>query len=346
MTKAKVFKSYLTIAISTEHQISYSRLVVREKGYPLKRFRRVHIEITNVCNLQCSFCPEVERDDQYMQPDLFRKIMQQVAPLTDEVCLHLMGEPLGHPKLESLVDICAELQTPINLTTNGLLINGQRARLLLHPIFRQINISVQSFEANFPRRDPSAYMQKLFRFVKEAAAERPDLYINFRLWDLAEPGQEVESNRGIRTLIGEEYGIDLSQLTPDPRRKKGYLLAGRTYVNFDSRFEWPSLAAPERSARGTCHGLSNHFGIHGDGTVVPCCLDKEAVIRLGNLQHEDINKVLAAPRATSIREGFKAFELREELCRHCDFIKRFDRKPARRSQDRAPAKTPADAAPH
>ena len=73
-------------------------------------------------------------------------------------------------------------------------------------------------------------------------------------------------------------------------------------------------------------GLRNHFGIHADGTVVPCCLDKEANIRLGNIQENRLEQILANDRARNMREGFERRELREELCRKCSFISRFDKK--------------------
>jgi radical SAM protein with 4Fe4S-binding SPASM domain len=292
----------------------------------MSSFRRVYVEISNICNLQCSFCPEVERDKQVMTPAFFRQVLAQVAPMTDEVCLHLMGEPLGHPQLGEIVGICAELGTPVNLTTNGLLLHGERRDLMLHPIIRQLNVSVHSFEANFSGRDVTPYMDKLFKFTRVAMTERPDLYINYRLWDLVDDGTMTAENAKIRAVIEAEFGVDMHAMGVDPRRKKGYVLAGRVYVNFDSRFEWPTLAAPKRAERGTCHGLSSHIGIHADGTVVPCCLDKEAKLKLGDLKHESLADVLSGQRATAMRDGFAANRLVEDLCQKCTFIERFDRK--------------------
>lgn len=153
----------------------------------LKKYKRINIEISNVCNLSCSFCPEVHRQKKVMSEDLFRKVLAQVAPLTEEVCLHLMGEPLGHPRLSEFVDLCAEYGVPINLTSNGTLLNEKRQEILLRPIVRQVNFSVHSFEANFGERDVLPYMAKLFAFTRQAFALRPDLYINYRIWDLTDP---------------------------------------------------------------------------------------------------------------------------------------------------------------
>lgn len=263
-----------------------------------------------------------------MDEALFEKIIVQVAPLTDEVCLHLMGEPLGHPQLSEFVDICAKHEVPVNLTSNGTLLNEARNEILLRPIVRQVNFSVHSFEANFGEQDVSAYLKKVFAFTREAFLRRPDLYINYRIWDLKDVLSLSATNAKIRKAIEDEYGFKLDPKVVDLRRRKGYRIVNRLYLNLDSRFEWPTLDAPVRSEKGFCHGLSNHFGIHADGTVVPCCLDKEAILNLGSGATQPIAEILNSPRALKIENGFKQNQCVEELCQKCDFIKRFDRKAA------------------
>jgi MoaA/NifB/PqqE/SkfB family radical SAM enzyme len=288
--------------------------------------KRVYVEIGNVCNLQCDFCPPVERAKQAMDLPFFEKVMAEVAPVADEVALHLMGEPLRHPLLGPFVAVCARHAVPVNITTNAVLLTGERREILLDPIVRQVNLSVHSFEANFGQADVGPYLDRVFAWVREALARRPDLYVNLRLWDLAEPTALSAKNQLIRRRISEDFGFSFENLAVDVRRKKGFRVQGRLYVSFDSRFTWPSLQAPERGTQGFCHGLSTHVGVLADGTVVPCCLDKEAAIPLGNLRTQSLAAVLAGPRASRMREGFKRHELVEDLCRRCQYISRFDRK--------------------
>ncbi len=300
-------------------------------GPAARRYKKAYVEISNVCNLKCDFCPTVDRQKQVMDPALFRKVAKEIAPFTDEVCLHLMGEPLGHSQFEEFVAICAEVGLPVNVTTNGTLIQGVKRQALLSPAVRQVNVSVHSFEANFGERNVSGYLARVFGFIHEAREKRPDLYINLRLWDLSDPSSSGERNTEIRRRIEEEFDVDFASMAIDVRRKKSYRLAGRIYVNFDSRFVWPSPELPVRSSKGFCHGLSSHFGIHADGTLVPCCLDKEASVNLGNCRDNDVGTLLEAPRAVAIRSGFAKGELVEDLCRKCPFIERFDKKAARLS---------------
>jgi MoaA/NifB/PqqE/SkfB family radical SAM enzyme len=296
----------------------------------LKPYKRAYVEISNVCNLKCSFCPEVERDKRLMDAPSFRALAVQIAPLADEVCLHLMGEPLGHPSFDEIVGVCAELGLPVNLTTNGMLLNQQRRKTLLHPIVRQVNISVHSFEANFGEADPRSYLARIFAFTHEALATRPDPYINYRLWDLTEPLGQTDQNARVRELVEREFGVRLSDFAVDLRRKKGYRVTGRLYVNFDSRFEWPSLRGEIRATEGFCHGLTSHFGVHADGTLVPCCLDKEAAVPLGDTRSTPLAELLEGPRAARVRNGFAGGRLVEDLCQRCPFIERFDGKARRR----------------
>ena len=260
-----------------------------------------------------------------MDRDTFSKTLSEVAPHVKEVSLHLMGEPLGHDAFADYVVLCHERGLRVNLTTNGMLLIGTKASAAMHPAVRQVNISVQSFAANFPTQNPDAYLQRVFLFLAKVDEMRPDLYVNLRVWDRQEPDADSTENRQLVQKILSHFGItELPNL--DVRRRKNFPLRGRVFLHFDSRFIWPDLAQPVRSTKGFCYGVSRQLGIHADGTVVPCCLDKDASIKLGSLTNQSLAEIINSPRAKAMREGFENGELREDLCQRCDYIKRFDRK--------------------
>lgn len=292
-----------------------------------KRFSKVNIEISNICNLQCSFCPEVVRTKGLMDPVFFEKIMVQVGPMTDQVCLHLMGDPLVHPALDAFIAACEKQGTPVFLVTNGVLMRERQAELLLHPIIRQVNFSLHSFPDNFPDRDPAPYLDKIFAFTERAFRERPDLYINFRLWNLDAPDGNPNGagarNRRMLELVNARFGASVSPAEIDVRNQKSFRVKDRLYLHFDTEFVWPALDLPVIGDTGRCYGLSSHFGILVDGTVVPCCLDKEGSIPLGSAHEERIIDILDSPRSLKILRGFRERKLTEELCRRCDYIERF-----------------------
>jgi radical SAM protein with 4Fe4S-binding SPASM domain len=266
-----------------------------------------------------------------MTPETFGQLAASIAPMAHEVVLHLLGEPLTHPNLELILDAAQAVALPVNIVTNGLLLSGERFELVLRPIVRQISISLQSFANNFPHRDPRAYVSRIKQLTDRAQTERPDLYVNLRFWDLGpEELSQTYHNQGsqsdIRQVLSEVYGFSWDDVLIDiKRRRKGHRILGRIYLHFDSRFKWPDLKTPKISSRGRCHGLKKHFGIHADGTVVPCCLDHNADMALGNALKQPLHEILESSRAKAIRDGFAKGRLVEDLCQTCGYIQRFDR---------------------
>ena len=292
------------------------------------RFFRTYIEISNICNLQCTFCPEVEREKKILSTDQFRKILKQVLPYSDQICLHLMGEPLAHPDFEKIIQICNEEKAVIHLTTNGTYLHKFGFETFLNASsLRQINFSLHSYKDNYPDKDIRPYLFDILQFSKQAMEEKPELYINYRLWNLPEATGKKDENQEIIDYICEYFQVPVNERI-DVRFKKSKNIAGRVYFHFDTRFEWPSMNDPIREQRGFCHALSQQIGIHADGTVVPCCLDKEANIALGNVLEKSFEEILNSPRLQKMREGFQKHLLVEELCQKCTFIKRFDNKTA------------------
>lgn len=287
-----------------------------------KRFGKINIEIGNICNLQCSFCPEVVRAKKLMEVDLFREIIRQAAPLTELVCFHLMGDPLVHPRLDELLAICEDAQVKVFFVTNGVLLRERQRELLLSPCLHQVNFSLHSYHDNFGAKDPTAYLERIFSYVETALEHRPELYLNFRLWNLRETRGTGAHNQAMLERVMDRFG---GECPPDLdiRQGKSVRLKGRLYLHFDTEFTWPSLELPVLGTRGRCLGLSSHFGILADGTVVPCCLDKEGAIPLGRVPESPLEEILAGERAQAILRGFRQGKLLESLCQRCQYIERF-----------------------
>ena len=282
-------------------------------------FKRVYLEISNICNVQCSFCPIVEKDKKLMDLVEFEDILKEVAPLTEIVCLHLMGEPLAHPKFLEILEICTKYHTQIDLTTNGILIKKYTEAIIDSDCVRQVNFSLQAFKDNFPDRPLLPYLQPIFNFVKLAHERRPALYTNFRLWNQQ---SNHSNNEDLFLEVEAAFNININR-NVEVGAIKSKKIWNRLYLHFDSRFEWPSFLLPHQGTQGRCHGAVNHIGIHADGTVVPCCLDKNAAIPLGNAKTQKLSDILASDRFSKMRSGFLNGVLVEKFCQHCSFINRF-----------------------
>ena len=284
-------------------------------------FKRVYLEISNICNVQCSFCPVVDKDKKIMDVSEFEAALQEVAPLAEIVCLHLLGEPLAHPRFSEILDVCEKYHTQIDLTTNGILIKRHQERILKARCIRQVNFSLQAFKDNFPDRDLDPYLLPLVEFVTSAHAQRPELYINFRLWNQESSDAD---NEAIFLKIESHFNIKINR-NVETGAIKSKRIWNRLYLHFDSRFEWPSFSLPHQGTRGRCHGTVNHIGIHADGTVVPCCLDKSGAITLGNVREQSLRHILNSERFVKMRDGFLSGVRVESFCQHCSFIGRFDK---------------------
>lgn len=280
------------------------------------RFSRCYLEITNRCNLSCSFCPKTKRPARTLNPAEFRQLAENIRPYTDYLYLHVLGEPLMHPELETLLGICGELNFRVVITTNGTLLPAQETVLLSSPALYKINVSLHSFEANAPG-DFRAYLSGCFSFAKKAGDAGK--LVDLRLWNL--DGETTRGQNAQNDVILET----LASFFPRPwvQNTWGFRLCDRVFVHYAEKFDWPDLALEERSDCGTCRALKDQIAVLSDGTVVPCCLDHEGDIALGNLFSQNLPEILDDTPAKSLLSGFSARKLSHPLCRRCGYAKRF-----------------------
>jgi radical SAM protein with 4Fe4S-binding SPASM domain len=285
-------------------------------------FKKIYLEISNICNLQCSFCPPVERTKAVLDRQHLESYLDKIKNHAERVCFHVMGEPLGHAEFPLFVSLAEELKVPLEITTNGTLLNEENQQALLSKTIVQVNFSVQSFFDNFPKADPKTYTDKLIQFAHKAVQVRPDLYINFRLWNLESTGKEGLKNENFLKDLELAFQVEINRVV-DPGFKKSKKLKERVYLHFDSRFDWPDANKEQKRTAGTCHGTRSHIAIHANGTVVPCCLDKEAQINLGSLETQSLEEILSSARYKNMKAGFESGRLVEEFCQKCTFAERF-----------------------
>ena len=278
--------------------------------------KKVYLEITNLCNLNCSFCAGTRRPGGFMTPEQFRTLAEKIRPHTEYLYLHLMGEPLLHPQLEELLDCAGQLGFRVMVTTNGTLLPEQGRLLCASPAVHRVSISVHSFEGN-EGGCLEEYLDRCISFARTAAGVGKRCVL--RLWNLDGEGTRGENrqNRAILDRLALEF--------PEPWqvRPQGTTLADRIYLEWGERFDWPDLSAADGGESGFCMGLRDQVGVLVDGTVVPCCLDHEGDIPLGNLYQQSLEEILDSPRARAIYDGFSCRKAVEPLCRRCGYARRF-----------------------
>ncbi len=287
-------------------------------------FKKIYIEITNVCNLSCTFCPETKRTLEYMDVSDFINILDMVKPYGEYVYLHVKGEPMLHPHIELFLDICNEKGFKVNLTTNGTLIKKVKEKLLNKPALRQINFSLHSFDKNNDIYSMEEYLEDIFSFIKESLY-KTNIIHSLRLWNLQETRGDINilQNQNIIEKIQNTFELDF-QLEEKVKEKMGIKLKEKLYLNQEYEFQWPDLKEKEDNGVGFCYGLRNQIAILVDGTVVPCCLDGNGIIKLGNIKEQSLKDILKSERAEKIKENFSKRYAIEELCRKCGYRKRFN----------------------
>lgn len=287
----------------------------------MKKFKKVYIETTNICNLSCNFCPKTSRKLSFMDEKSFEYIIKSVKPYTDHVYFHLMGEPFLNTNLKRFLEISRENELKVNITTNGTLLNNVKDVLLNAPALRQINISLHSFEANNQGVDFNEYIDTIIHFVKEIT-EKTNVICSLRLWNLdTRYTASNNMNIDILKLLENEFNLDCD-LKEKLREKNSFKLKNNVYISMGEKFKWPSLKVEELGERAFCYGLRDQIGILVDGTVVPCCLDSEGSIPLGNVFEEKLEDILDSKRAQDIYNGFSSRNAVEDLCKRCGFINR------------------------
>ncbi len=264
-----------------------------------KKFKKVYIEIGNICNLQCRFCPGTRREPRQMSAKEFAQIVEQIKDYTEHIYLHLMGEPLLHPELAEILKIARKAELSVNVVTNGTLLEST-GNALIDGKIRRCAISLHCAECS------ENYLNSVFDFAEKAS--RNGIITVLRLW--------------VEGRDSEKYHAVISRFGEGTKTRNGLKFAEKLYLEFGEEFDWPDENAPERKV-GFCYGLRDQIGVLADGTVVPCCLDCDGTIALGNLFDRDLDFILSSPRAQAIIDGFSRRKPSEELCKHCGYAERF-----------------------
>lgn len=295
----------------------------------MKRFKKVYIEITNICNLSCEFCPKTSRTLKRNTKEDFEKILQAVKPYTDYIYLHLMGEPTTHPLLKEYLSMSEAAGLKVNLTTNGTLIHKVQDLLIGAKALRQINISLHSFEVNDPQVKIEDYMRHITDFVNKATSES-QVICSLRLWnmDSEELTAKNSLNAYIIKMLEEQLHLDLD-IREALQEKNGIKLKKNVYLNMAEKFEWPDHEKEIQAEEVFCYGLRDQIGIHVDGTVVPCCLDSEGHIPLGNIFETPLEEIINSPRAKRLYDGFSNRHAVEPLCQRCGYAIKYSKNPKR-----------------
>lgn len=274
--------------------------------------KKAYLEITNVCNLCCSFCHGTKREPRFISVEEFKIAAKKLKAFADYLYFHLLGEPLLHPDLEEFFIFAYELGFKVNLTTNGTLLREKESMLLNAKALHKVSVSLHSYEVNSIGMSLEEYLDMCFDFCKKAAENKKVAVM--RLWN---KGGFDSLNSEILDRMHKAFDGEWQELY------SGYKLQEYVFLEWGELFDWPDMKAQDFGTNHSCYGLRDQVGVLCDGTVVPCCLDAEGDINLGNIFEEELSDILSGERAENIRKSFQNRNVIEELCRRCGYATRF-----------------------
>ncbi|MGD1904930.1 MAG: radical SAM/SPASM domain-containing protein [Leptolyngbyaceae cyanobacterium] len=316
---------------------------------------RLHIEVTNVCNFKCEFCPDaiMERRRGHMDVALLERLLTEVADhqLANIVTFHLMGEPLIYPHVFEGIAMAVERGLKLHLTTNGSTfhLRPDHIEALVASQIPKVTISLQTPDPQTftlrgapPRLEPEAYFDGITQYVRAnlQAAESPTR-IHIKFLDTTphpflvphKPMHIVEGKAAMREELMRWAERLLSGLDDAPdaqaveraiaRHKPGRWqlipLHPKLVLETFPLDSWGNVESSQVTPAhfGYCNGVSGQAGVLYDGTVVPCCKDYEGQIPLGNAQDIPLRDILAGPSACGLKKGFDRLKVNHPVCQRC-----------------------------
>ena len=277
------------------------------------RFKKVYIEITNTCNLNCSFCIKDNRMKKEMSIDEFETVLKKIDKYTDYIYLHVKGEPLIHNKLDEILSLTNKYKKYVNITTNGVLLKNKINILKKYNNIRQINISLHS------ENNKDNYIDDIL----DAVDELKTIFIVYRFWTLKDNKLD---NKMLEYLnkIKEKYNIN-NELYNEIINGNNLKISNNIYINKDKEFEWPDISNNYYNENGFCYGLKNQIGVLVDGTITICCLDSFGVSNLGNIFNDDIEIIMNSEKVKNIIKGSNNRKVYLDICKHCSYKERFNK---------------------
>lgn len=272
------------------------------------KFNKIYVEITNICNLNCSFCSKDNLKKKEMSLQEFDKVLSKIRQYTDTIYLHVKGEPLLHSKLEEILTLTKKYKVNVRITTNGTLLKEKLNTLQKYDNIRQINVSLHS------ENNKANYFEDVFSTCTTLSKNIPIVY---RIWLLDNYNIDKLSTTIVDKIIFY-YKLDNSfkQKVLDNKNIK---IVDNIYLDKDNKFNWPDNLENNLKKTGTCLGTRSHIGILVDGTIIPCCLDSKGLLKLGNIFTDDLDEIFKSKKFLDIHNGFLNNKLTNNLCKNCSF---------------------------
>lgn len=270
--------------------------------------KRIYLEITNACNLNCPFCTN-SKGNSFLSYEDIKSHLTEIKAVCNYIYLHILGEPLLHPHFNDILNLLDEMDFNLQLVTNGTLLY-KYPDLLDHKCLRKLSVSIHSVN-NIPVND------SYFTTLESLISSNINKTIELRFYDRESLDEKIQS---FLNKLHQTYKVT------DTSKKDSYKLKENVYIYFQELFRWPDINDEVISYVGTCHGGTDMLAINSNSDVTLCCLDPYAHNYLGNLKENSLKEIMSSEKYLNIISNLKNRKITTELCSKCSYRLRFDKK--------------------
>ena len=267
--------------------------------------KRVYLEITNACNLNCPFCT-YEKGNRFLSLKQIDDYTSQIKKYCNYIYLHILGEPLLHPDFDSILDILDKKDFNLQLVTNGTLLY-KYPNILNHKCIRKLSISIHSINNIDVNEDYFNNINKLIEINNNKNIE-------LRFYNVSNLDNKLAN---YLNDLKNKYGFTITSKT------NSYKLKDNIYIYFEDLFRWPNINDPFISNIGKCRGAIDMIAINSNCDVTLCCLDPNAYNSIGNLKKQSLDEIINSDLYKKYCNDIKNGKLTSDLCSRCTYRLRF-----------------------
>jgi len=291
-------------------------------GFPMS----MSIEPTGVCNLRCPECPsglrQITRKNNFIEVDLFKKVLDETSPYLSSLILYFQGEPYLHPKFTELVQYAANEKGVYTLTsTNAHFLTEENAKKTVLSGLDKLIVSIDgTTQETYEQYRKAGNLEKVKEGLKNIVKQKkllssstPEVAVQFLV---VKPNEHQLSE--IKQLV-KDFGAD--SLILKSAQLYDYKNGNHLLTSFDkySRYRKKTDGTYEikNKLKSRCSRLWNSTVITTDGEVLPCCFDKDAKYSAGNLNTENFKDINNNEKYKSFRKRLLSGRKNIDICKNC-----------------------------
>ena len=308
-------------------QLGFSYVTRRFTDHPFQHGLpyALSVEVSTFCNLHCTECPsglrKFTRPTGLINHDFFKQIIDQVKGHLVYLTLYFQGEPYLHPQFLSLVRYAHDNGIYTATSTNGHFLTKENAQETIVSGLDRVIVSLDGLDQEtYSKYRVSGNVEKvknglknLVEAKKENHSKTP--YIILQFIAFAHNQHQIEAVKA----YGKELGVDEVQIKSaqiyDFDKGSNLLIDDIKYTRYE-RLEdggWQIRSKlPDR-----CWRMWSACVITWDGMIVPCCFDKDADHRLGNLNDDTFKQIWKSKAYKQFRDKVFINRKQIEICRNC-----------------------------